>query len=48
MILNLIEDLTAKMKKEDYVIKSNIEDRDKNTNAANISRVICRAIICVC
>ena len=32
MILNLIEDLTAKMKKEDYVIKSNIEDRDKNTN----------------
>ena len=32
MILNLIEDLTAKIKKEDYVIKSNIEDRDKNTN----------------
>ncbi len=32
IILNLIEDLTAKMKKEDGVIKSNKEDRDKNTN----------------
>jgi two-component system, OmpR family, sensor histidine kinase VicK len=32
IILNLIEDLTAKMKKEDSVIKSNKEDRDKNTH----------------
>jgi len=32
IILNLIEDLTAKMKKEDIVIKSNKEDRDKNTH----------------
>jgi signal transduction histidine kinase len=30
IILNLIEDLTAKMKKEYSVIKSNKEDRDKN------------------
>ena len=32
IILNLIEDLTTKMKKEDNVIKSNKEDRDKNTH----------------
>ena len=32
IILNLIEDLTTKMKKEDSVIKSNKEDRDKDTH----------------
>ncbi len=32
IIVNLIEDLTAKMKKEASVIKSNKENTDKNTN----------------
>ena len=32
MIVNLIEDLTAKMKKEENVIKSNKENTDKKTN----------------
>src|SRR5688500_19072737 len=32
IIVNLIEDLTAKMKKEENVIKSNKENNDKKTN----------------